>query len=222
MSAGAPPHPSTVHRRHLLPDLGTTPSPDERPPDAVGAPAHQSGWTLRLWDSDPSMPPAVLTDGWFMAVRTRRFLVKHHSVECRPGTPDAAVPSPRRRCGTRGNRTASSRSPRRLSAPASARFRDVRPRWAEEGPAGIRVRCVRRRRTGLFLPMRAGAQQRTSGRRQRGDHDQHRDRHTSPHEHSDAATTLRVPADGRANANQGSEDHVDASGASPADPSAGT
>lgn len=32
---------------------------------------------VRLWDSDPSVPPAVLTDGWFMGVWTRRFLVEY-------------------------------------------------------------------------------------------------------------------------------------------------
>lgn len=31
------------------------------------------GGPVRLWDSDPSVPPAVLTDGWFMGVWTRRF-----------------------------------------------------------------------------------------------------------------------------------------------------
>lgn len=29
---------------------------------------------VRLWDSDPSVPPAVFGDGWFMGVWTRRFL----------------------------------------------------------------------------------------------------------------------------------------------------
>ncbi|RSM60325.1 AraC family transcriptional regulator [Actinoplanes sp. ATCC 53533] len=32
---------------------------------------------VRLWDSDPSVPPAVLTDGWFMGVWTRRFLIEY-------------------------------------------------------------------------------------------------------------------------------------------------
>ncbi|MGB9183786.1 MAG: helix-turn-helix domain-containing protein [Solirubrobacteraceae bacterium] len=32
------------------------------------------GGPVRLWDSDPSVPPAVFTDGWFMGVWTRRFL----------------------------------------------------------------------------------------------------------------------------------------------------
>ena len=31
------------------------------------------GGPARLWDSDPSVPPAVFTDGWFMGVWTRRF-----------------------------------------------------------------------------------------------------------------------------------------------------
>lgn len=35
------------------------------------------GEPARLWDSDPSVPPAVFTDGWFMGVWTRRFLVEH-------------------------------------------------------------------------------------------------------------------------------------------------
>jgi hypothetical protein len=33
------------------------------------------GGPVRLWDSVPSVPPAVITDGWFMGVWTRRFLV---------------------------------------------------------------------------------------------------------------------------------------------------
>ncbi len=33
--------------------------------------------TVRLWDSDPSVPPSVLTDGWFMGVWTRRFLFEY-------------------------------------------------------------------------------------------------------------------------------------------------
>jgi len=32
------------------------------------------GGSVRLWDSDPSVPSAVCTDGWFMGVWTRRFL----------------------------------------------------------------------------------------------------------------------------------------------------
>jgi AraC-like DNA-binding protein len=36
----------------------------------LGAPA-------RLRDSDPSVPPAVFADGWFMGVWTRRFLVEY-------------------------------------------------------------------------------------------------------------------------------------------------
>jgi AraC-like DNA-binding protein len=35
------------------------------------------GEPARLWDSDPSVPPAVFTDGWFMGVWTRRFLVEY-------------------------------------------------------------------------------------------------------------------------------------------------
>lgn len=35
------------------------------------------GDPVRLWDSDPSVPPAVFTDGWFMGVWTRRFLVEY-------------------------------------------------------------------------------------------------------------------------------------------------
>ncbi|MBM7786140.1 helix-turn-helix domain-containing protein [Tenggerimyces flavus] len=31
------------------------------------------GGPVRLWDSDPSVPPAVFADGWFMGVWTRRF-----------------------------------------------------------------------------------------------------------------------------------------------------
>ena len=43
-SAGARP-PRPVHRRHLLPNRGATPPPDERPADAVGAPVYQPGRT---------------------------------------------------------------------------------------------------------------------------------------------------------------------------------
>jgi AraC-like DNA-binding protein len=35
------------------------------------------GSPARLWDSDPSVPPARLTDGWFMGVWTRRFLFEY-------------------------------------------------------------------------------------------------------------------------------------------------
>jgi AraC-like DNA-binding protein len=35
------------------------------------------GGPVHLWDSDPSVPPAVLTDGWFMGVWTRRFLFEY-------------------------------------------------------------------------------------------------------------------------------------------------
>lgn len=35
------------------------------------------GGPVRLRDSDPAVPPAVLTDGWFMGVWTRRFLVEY-------------------------------------------------------------------------------------------------------------------------------------------------
>jgi AraC-like DNA-binding protein len=35
------------------------------------------GGPVRLWDSDPSVPSAVLTDGWFMGVWTRRFLFEY-------------------------------------------------------------------------------------------------------------------------------------------------
>ena len=35
------------------------------------------GGPVRLWDSDPSVPPAVLSDGWFMGVWTRRFVVEY-------------------------------------------------------------------------------------------------------------------------------------------------
>ncbi|MGI5239774.1 AraC family transcriptional regulator [Dactylosporangium sp. CA-139066] len=35
------------------------------------------GGPVRLWDCDPSVPPAVLTDGWFMGVWTRRFLFEY-------------------------------------------------------------------------------------------------------------------------------------------------
>lgn len=35
------------------------------------------GGPARLWDSDPSVPPAALTDGWFMGVWTRRFEIEY-------------------------------------------------------------------------------------------------------------------------------------------------
>jgi hypothetical protein len=35
------------------------------------------GGPVRLWDSDPSVPPAMFTDGWFMGVWTRRFLFEY-------------------------------------------------------------------------------------------------------------------------------------------------
>jgi AraC-like DNA-binding protein len=35
------------------------------------------GEPVRVWDCDPSVPPALLTDGWFMGVWTRRFLVEY-------------------------------------------------------------------------------------------------------------------------------------------------
>ncbi|MFW6692362.1 helix-turn-helix domain-containing protein [Streptomyces sp. MAR4 CNX-425] len=35
------------------------------------------GAPVRLRDSDPAVPPAVLADGWFMGVWTRRFLVEY-------------------------------------------------------------------------------------------------------------------------------------------------
>jgi AraC-like DNA-binding protein len=35
------------------------------------------GEPARLWDSDPSVPPALFGDGWFMGVWTRRFLFEY-------------------------------------------------------------------------------------------------------------------------------------------------
>ena len=35
------------------------------------------GGPVRLWDSDATVPPAVCTDGWFMGVWTRRFLLEY-------------------------------------------------------------------------------------------------------------------------------------------------
>lgn len=32
---------------------------------------------VRLYDSDPAVPPAVFTDGWFMGVWTRRFTIEY-------------------------------------------------------------------------------------------------------------------------------------------------
>ena len=32
---------------------------------------------IRLYDSDPAVPPAAFTDGWFMGVWTRRFLIEY-------------------------------------------------------------------------------------------------------------------------------------------------
>jgi AraC-like DNA-binding protein len=34
---------------------------------------------VRLYDSDPTTPPAVLTDAWFMGVWSRRFNIEHHA-----------------------------------------------------------------------------------------------------------------------------------------------
>ena len=34
---------------------------------------------VRLYDSNPSVPPAVLTGGWFMGVWTRRFVIEHQT-----------------------------------------------------------------------------------------------------------------------------------------------
>lgn len=35
------------------------------------------GRPVRLWDCDPSAQPAVFTDGWFMGVSTRSFIVEY-------------------------------------------------------------------------------------------------------------------------------------------------
>ena len=35
------------------------------------------GEPARLWGPDPSVPPAVVADGWFMGVWTRRFIVEY-------------------------------------------------------------------------------------------------------------------------------------------------
>ena len=34
---------------------------------------------IGLYDSDPAVPPAVFTDGWFMGVWTRRFLIEYQT-----------------------------------------------------------------------------------------------------------------------------------------------
>ncbi|MGH2892095.1 MAG: DUF6597 domain-containing transcriptional factor [Solirubrobacteraceae bacterium] len=34
---------------------------------------------IRLHDSDPAVPPAVFTGGWFMGVWTRRFLIEYQT-----------------------------------------------------------------------------------------------------------------------------------------------
>ena len=34
---------------------------------------------IRLYDSDPAVPPAVFTDGWFMGVWTRRFMIEYQT-----------------------------------------------------------------------------------------------------------------------------------------------
>ncbi|MFG1941575.1 helix-turn-helix domain-containing protein [Nonomuraea sp. NPDC048826] len=35
------------------------------------------GEPVRLWDADPSVPPATITGGWLMGVWTRRFLIEY-------------------------------------------------------------------------------------------------------------------------------------------------
>jgi AraC-like DNA-binding protein len=35
------------------------------------------GEPARLWDSDPSVPPLLVADGWFMGIWTRRFLIEY-------------------------------------------------------------------------------------------------------------------------------------------------
>lgn len=35
------------------------------------------GGPARVWDSDPSVPPEAFTDGWFMGLWTRRFVVEY-------------------------------------------------------------------------------------------------------------------------------------------------
>ena len=34
---------------------------------------------IRLYDSDPAVPPAVFTDGWFMGVWTRRYVIEYQT-----------------------------------------------------------------------------------------------------------------------------------------------
>jgi AraC-like DNA-binding protein len=34
---------------------------------------------VHLYDSDPAVPPAALTDAWFMGVWSRRFTIEHHA-----------------------------------------------------------------------------------------------------------------------------------------------
>ena len=37
------------------------------------------GGPIGLYDSDPAVPPAIFTDGWFMGVWTRRFVIEYQS-----------------------------------------------------------------------------------------------------------------------------------------------
>jgi AraC-like DNA-binding protein len=55
------------HRRMIVP-----PMPSAHLFLNLGAP-------IGLYDSDPSVPPAVFTDGWFMGVWTRRFVIEYQS-----------------------------------------------------------------------------------------------------------------------------------------------
>ena len=55
------------HRR-----LNVPPMPSAHLMINMGAP-------IRLYDSDPSVPPAVFTDGWFMGVWSRRFVIEHQA-----------------------------------------------------------------------------------------------------------------------------------------------
>jgi AraC-like DNA-binding protein len=55
------------HRR-----LNVPPMPSAHLMINMGAP-------IRLYDSDSSVPPAVLTDGWFMGVWSRRFVIEHQA-----------------------------------------------------------------------------------------------------------------------------------------------
>lgn len=55
------------HRR-----IGVPPMPSAHLYINLGEPA-------LLWDSDPSVPSAVLADGWFMGLWTRRFLLEYPS-----------------------------------------------------------------------------------------------------------------------------------------------